>query len=155
MKRILFPMLLLILILIGCSGSQSVSNELKLEITSHEINSWVNLMPGSKPSFFISGSINIRNNEDSYIDSIHLQKCEVLQEGNKLYELHPDLRNSVWNMDPMKPGTDRLFTLYLQTGTPIKKELNLDKPVSISLYLSALNKVTYYKIDSIYVMKTY
>ena len=55
----------------------------------------------------------------------------------------------------MNPGTDRIFTLYLPTGTPIKKELKLEKTVSIGLYLSALDKVTQYKIDSIYVMKTY
>jgi hypothetical protein len=112
-------------------------------------------MPGSKPSFFISGSINIRNNEESNIDSVRLIKCEVLQEGNKLYELHPDLRSSVWNMDPLQPGTDRLFTLYLQSGTPIKKELKFEKPITVSLYLSALNRMNHYNIDSIYVMKTY
>jgi hypothetical protein len=58
-------------------------------------------------------------------------------------------------MDPMNPGSDRIFTLYLPTGTPIKKELNLEKSVSVDLYLSALNKVKQYEIDSIYVIKTY
>ena len=155
MKLILFSMILLLAVLTGCSGSRQSTNDLKLEIVNHQIDSWVNLMPGSKPSFFISGSINIRNNEESDIDSVRLLKCEVLQEGNKLYELHPDLRSSVWNMDPLQPGTDRLFTLYLQSGTPINKELNFEKPVTVSLYLSALNKMNHYNIDSIYVMKTY
>jgi hypothetical protein len=155
MKLILFLTLLFLAALTGCSGSRQSVDDLKLEIVNHQIDSWVNLMPGSKPSFFISGSINIRNNEESFIDSVRLLKCVVLQENNKLYELHPDFRNSVWNMDPMQPGTDRVFTLYLQTGTPIRKELNFEKPVAISIYLSALNKISHYKIDSIYVMKTY
>jgi hypothetical protein len=155
MKLILLSMFFLIAVLTGCSGSRQSTNDLKLEIVNHQIDSWVNLMPGSKPFFFISGSINLKNNEESNIDSVRLLKCEVLQEGNKLYELHPDLRSSVWNMDPMQPGTDRLFTLYLQSGTPIKKELNFEKPVTISLYLSALKKMNQYNIDSIYVMKTY
>jgi hypothetical protein len=155
MKFILSAGLFLFTILIGCSSSLQSTNDLKLEIVNHQIDSWVNLMPGSKPSFFISGSINIRNNEESNIDSVRLIKCEVLQEGNKLYELHPDLRSSVWNMDPLQPGTDRLFTLYLQSGTPIKKELKFEKPITVSLYLSALNRMNHYNIDSIYVMKTY
>jgi hypothetical protein len=155
MKLILFSIFLLLAVLTGCSGSQQSTNDLKLEIVNHQIDSWVNLMPGSKPSFFISGSINIRNNEESFIDSLRLLKCEVLQESNKLYELHPDFRSSVWNMDPIQPGTNRLFTFYLQTGTPINKELNFEKPVTVSIYLFALNKINHYKIDSIYVMKTY
>jgi hypothetical protein len=155
MKQILFPGFLLIIILSRCSGSQSVANDLKLEFLTQEINSWVNLMPGSKPSFFISGSIKIKNKENAVIDSIKLLKCIVLQAGQTLYELHPELTSSVSIMDPMNSGNDRIFTLYLPAGTPIKKELNLDMPVSISLYLSALNKIKQYKIDSIYVMKTY
>ena len=155
MKQIQIILFLLLFILTGCSGSQLGSNDLKLEIITQQINSWVNLMPGSKPSFFISGSIKIKNNEDAFIDSVQLLKCEVLQEGKTLYELHPNLRSSVSIIDPMNPGTDRIFTLYLPTGTPIKKELNLDKPVSIDLYLSAFNKVKQLKIDSIHVMKTY
>jgi hypothetical protein len=155
MKKILIFLFLLPVILIGCSGSQSEANDLKLDIITRQIISWVNLMPGSKPSFFISGSLKIKNNEYAVIDSVKLLKCEVLQGGETLYELHPDLRSSVSAMDPMNPGTDRIFTLYLPTGTPIKKELNLEKPVSVDLYLSALNKVKQYEIDSIYVIKTY
>jgi hypothetical protein len=155
MKKVLIILFLLPVILIGCSGSQSEANDLKLDIIARQINSWINLMPGNKPSFFISGSLKIKNNEYVVIDSVKLLKCEVLQEGKTLYELHPELRSSVSIMDPMNPGSDRIFTLYLPTGTPIKKELNLEKSVSVDLYLSALNKVKQYEIDSIYVIKTY
>ena len=155
MKRILLFLFILPSILIGCSGSQPEVYELKLEIISQQINSWVNLMPGSKPSFFISGSIKIKNNEYVVIDSIKLLKCEIIQEGITLYNLHPDLRSSVSAIDPMNSGSDRIFTLYLPTGTTIKKELNLEEPISIDLYLSAFNKVCRQRIDSIIVLKTY
>ena len=155
MKQILILLFSLFFVLSGCSGSQSGVNDLKLEIITEQINSWVNLMPGSKPSFFISGSIKIKNNENAVIDSIKLLKCEVIQSGQILYELHPDLKSSVSYMDPMNPGNDRIFTLYFPGGTPIKKELNFEKPVSIGFYLSALNKTKQYKFDSIYVMKAY
>jgi uncharacterized membrane protein len=155
MKQIQIILFLLLFILTGCSGSQLGTNDLKLEIITQQINSWVNLMPGSKPSFFISGSIKIKNNEGMFIDSVRLLKCEVLQEGKTIYELHPNLRSSVSIIEPMNPGNERIFTLYLPSGTPIKKELNLEKPVSIDLYLSAFNKVKQHKIDSIHVMKTY
>jgi hypothetical protein len=155
MKQALILLFILLVILTGCSGSQSETNDLKLDIVTQQINSWVNLMPGSKPSFFISGSLKIKNNEHAVLDTVKLLKCEVLQEGKTIYELHPDLRSSVSIMDPMSPGNDRIYTIYLPTGTPIKKELNLEKSVSLGLYLSALNKVKRYIIDSIYVMKTY
>jgi hypothetical protein len=146
----LFPV-----ILIGCSGSQSKTNNLRLEIINQQINSWVNLMPGSKPTFFISGSLKIKNNEEIKIDSIKLVKCEVFQEGKMIYELHTDLRNSIDDKGPMNPGTERIFTLSLPTGAPINKELIFEKPVSISLFLFTLSKVKQYKIDSIYVIKAY
>jgi hypothetical protein len=153
MKQLLGLWFFLLFSFTGCSGSQSGTNNLKLEIITVKVDSWVNLMPGSKPSFFISGSIKIKNNEDAVIDSVNLLKCEVLQDAKIIYDLHPILRSSV--SEPLKPGIDRIFKLYLPTGTPIRKDLNLEKPVSIDFYLSALNKVKQYKIDSIYVMKTY
>jgi hypothetical protein len=155
MKQILILSFILLVILIGCSGSQSETNDLKLEIVTQQINSWVNLMPGGKPSFFISGSLKIKNNEHAVLDTVRLVKCEVFQEGKTLYELHPDLRSSVSITDPMGPGNSRIFTLYLPTGTHITKELNLEKPVSLGLYFSAINKVKGFIIDSIYVIKTY
>jgi hypothetical protein len=155
MKLVLISLSLLLALLTCCSGSKPDADDLNLEIVSHQVNSWVNLMPGSKPSFFISGSLNIKNNGNIPIDSIHLLKCVVLQEGNKLYELHPDLRSAVNSTDPLVPGSDRLFTLYLPTGKPILKELNFEKPVTVSLYLTSVNKMKLFNIDSIYVLKTY
>jgi hypothetical protein len=155
MKYAMFPLSLILALLTGCAGSKPDVDNLKLELLTNHVSSWVNLMPGSKPSFFISGSVEIRNNEITSIDSIHLIKCVVLQGGNKLYELHPDLRSAVNTADPIVPGSDRLFTLYLPTGTPITKELSFEKPITVSLYLTAINKMILINIDSIYVMKTY
>lgn len=153
MKHKLFPGYLLLVILIGCSGSQQGTNDLKLEILTHEINSWANLMPGSKPSFFISGSLIIESNENAVLDSVHLLKCEVTQQGKLLYVLHPDIK-ILDNMDLVNTF-GRIFFFNLVPGTPIKKELNLEEPISIEFLLSAFNKVKQYKIDSIRVMKTY
>src|ERR1035437_3536910 len=151
MKHKLFPVYLLLVILIGCSGSQQGTNDLKLEILTHEINSWANLMPGSKPSFFISGSLIIESNENAVLDSVHLLKCEVTQQGKLLYVLHPDIK-ILDNMDLVNTF-GRIFFFNLVPGTPIKKELNLEEPISIEFLLSAFNKVKQYKIDSIRVMK--
>ena len=154
MKQMLISLFLILSIFNGCSGSQSGVDALKLEIKTQKFESWVNLMPGSRPFFYISGLLNIKNNEEATIDSVQILKCEVLQEGKTLYELHPYLRSSVSMLDPFNPGTERTYKLYLLTGTPIKKELNLEKPVSIYLYLSSLNKVKQHLIDSIQVLKT-
>src|ERR1035437_1442827 len=141
MKKILIFLFLLPVVLIGCSGSQSEAHDLNLKIITRQINSWVNLMPGSKPSFFISGSIQIKNTENSAIDTLLLLKCDVLQEGRLIYQLHPGFQNFLDISSRLKPGEEGIFTINLSPGTPIKKELNLEKPVSINLYLSALSKV--------------
>ena|ERR1039457_7097453 len=155
MKPILFTDLLLLVILIGCSGSQSGENDLKLEIITKQVNSWVNLMPGSKPSFFISCSLLIKSNQNAVLDSVHLLKCEVTQDGKLLYVLHPDLQSSDYNMDLVIPYAARVFSFNLPSGILIKKELDFEEPISIVFYLSALNKVIVHKVDSIKVVKTY
>lgn len=155
MKHMLFLCLLYLTIFTACSGSKQDAEDLNLKIITQQINSWVNLMPGSKPSFFISGSIQIKNNEKSAIDTLLLLKCDVFQEDRLTYQLHPGFQNLPDINSRLKPGDEGVFTINLSPGTPIKKELNLEKPVSINLYLSALNKVIVYKIDSIYIKKTY
>src|ERR1039457_3458566 len=155
MRQLLISGFLLLIILTGCSVSQSGENDLKLEIITKQFNSWVNLMPGSKPSFFISGSILIKSNENAVLDSVHLLKCEVIQQGKLLYVLHPDLQSHDYNMDLVIPHAARFFSVNLPSGTPIKKELNLEEPISIDLYLSIINKVYRQRIDSINVLKTY
>ena len=147
--------LLYLTIFTGCLGSKQDAEDLNLKIITRQINSWVNLMPGSKPSFFINGSIQIKNTGNSTIDTLLLLKCDVFQEDRLIYQLHPGFQNLLNINSSLKPGDDGVFTLNLSPGTPVKKELNLEKLVSINLYLSALNKVIVVKIDSIYVLKTY
>jgi hypothetical protein len=155
MKQQLIFLVLPLLILSGCSGSQAVNNDLKLEIISKQMDSWVNLMPGSRPSFYISGSIKIKNNENVAIDSVRMLRCNVIQDGKILYEFHPDFSSIGNALGPILPGKDRTFTLHIPPGTPIKKELNFEKAVSFNLYLAALNGIKQYKIDSINVVKVY
>jgi hypothetical protein len=155
MKIMFFLCLLYLAILIGCSGSNQDVNNLNLKIKTQQINSWVNLMPGSKSSFFISGSIQVKNTENSAIDTLMLLKCDVLQEDKIIYHLYPGFHKSVDISSRLKSGEEGIFTINLSPGAPIKKELNLEKPVSINLYLSALSKVIVHKIDRIYVIKTY
>jgi hypothetical protein len=140
---------------IGCSGSKPADETLKLQIMTEKADSWVNLMPGSKPSFFISGSIKIRNDEEISIDSIRLLLCNVLQEGKKLYVLHPSFSSSDGINTPLNPGSEKIYTFNLPPGTPIKKELNTVSPISLELIFSALNKINLHVIDSIQVVKTY
>lgn len=153
-KQKLIVLLSFLFVLTGCSGSQSDNNDLKFKIISQKADSWVNLMPGSKPSFFISGSLIIESNKNAVLNSVHLLKCEVTQEGKLLYELHPDFQIGDINMDLVN-AAGRIFLFNLPPGTPINKKLNMEKPISIDIYLSAINKIYRQRIDSINVLKTY
>ena len=153
MKQSLLYQVLPIFLLLGCSSSQYENND--MEIKTRKMESWVNLMPGSKPSFYFSGSIIITNNENVVIDSIRMLNCYVMQDGKTLYELHPEFNFSGNILEPIFPGKDRIYTFSLSPGAPIQKELNLEKPVSLELNLTALNRVKHYKIDSITVVKAF
>jgi hypothetical protein len=153
--KLLVLLLPLLIMMYGCSASQSVSGSLKLEVVTQQADAWINLMPGSTHSFFISSTINVRNNEPSPIDSIQLLKCEVQQEGRTIYVLHPVIKKTSEVHNPLNPDSEGIFTINLPPGTPVLKELDLDKPISIYFYLSALNKIKIHEIDTISVVKAY
>ena len=155
MKPMMMFLFVFIVMFMGCSGSQFRNDDLKIEIISQKIDAWVNLMPGSKPSFYVSGSLTIRNNENTLIDSIKVLECQVFQQHKTLYELHPVLRGAGNVTEPLIPGTSRTCFLFFPDGNPVIKELDLEKPVSIELFLSAFNKVKQHTIDSIFVLKTF
>ena len=52
--------------MIGCSSDIS-NSMLNIKVDFKEINSWLNLMPGSGNKFFIAGKYSIKNNTDSTI----------------------------------------------------------------------------------------
>src|ERR1035437_4098652 len=106
-KLVLF--LPLLIILTGCSASQSEPDDLKLQVVTQQADAWVNLMPGSSHSFFISCTINIRNEEDAPIDSLHLLKCEVQQDGNTIYVLHPELKKTSKVHNPLNPDAEGIY----------------------------------------------
>jgi hypothetical protein len=144
-----------LIMLCGCSASNSGSGDLNLEVVTQQADSWVNLMPGSTHSFFISSTINIRNEEDAPIDSLALLKCEIRQEGKTIYVLHPVLKKTSEVHNPLNPDSEGIYTINLPVGTPVLKDLDLEKTVSIYFYLSAFNKVKVHEIDDIKVVKAY
>ena len=154
MKLSLLFKVLPLFLLLGCSASQTVSNDIKMEIKTRKMESWVNLMPGSKQSFFISGELIIESKESAFLDSVHLLKCEISQQSKLLYELHPDFQIVNINMDLVN-ADGRLVFINLSSGVPIKKELNLEKSISMEIYLTAINKVYHHRIDSVNVAKAY
>jgi hypothetical protein len=143
------------LVLSGCGGAQSGDNELndiKDDIKSLNTNIWVNLMPGTIHALFITGSVEIYQSVLS--DSIKLWECEVLQDGNLLYELYPDSKNRSGFIT--QPGPDAGNKLpFSFAGINIKKELNLDKPVSLVFRFNILNKIKKFQIPAINITKTY
>ena len=145
----------LLILLTGCSASKSGSGDLKLQVVTQQADAWVNLMPGSTHSFYISATINIRNEEDAPIDSLQLLKCEARQDGKTIYLLHPVLKKTSEIHNPLNPDSEGIFTINLPVGTPVLNELDLEKPVSIYIYLSAFNKIKIHEIDDIKVVKAY
>lgn len=153
MKKLLI-FLIGVLYLTGCSGSKETGNELAINIDPVKVDSWVNLMPGDEPSFFVTGLLRIRNNNDFEIDSLKL-RLNVYQDDNILYSIKPAIDASAEEKSIFKPGIEREFTFAVERGQKINKNMNFDKPVDLEFMFSAEGKLCCYKLDSVNVEKAY
>jgi hypothetical protein len=138
----------------GCSGSQSGNNELSLKIDNGKAEAWINVMPGSMQTFFVTGSINIENYGDSTVNSIKIMKCLVYQ--NKLikYNIIPDLKDSLGS--ELSVGPRQLKKgLFTSKGVELKNEFNTDKPVDLMIYFESSKMIKQVLIPGVIITKAH
>ena len=138
-------------VLTGCGSSKSGESDLN-GIKNLNANVWINLMPGSRSAFYVSGSAEL--NQSASTDSIKLLNCEVLQDGKNIYELYPDSKNpSGFLTDPEQSAGKKISFSF--AGVDIKKELNHDKTESLIFHIKISNMIKTFKIQSIEITQAY
>jgi len=134
MKQLITLVCMMCLVFAGCSGSQSGNDELSLKIEGSQADAWINVMPGSRTTFFVTGSLSIRNYGDSTVNSIKIMKCLVSQGKDIIYDLIPDLKDSLGSLMSVESGQLKIG-LFSSKGVELKNEFNTDKPVDLLIYL--------------------
>jgi len=154
MKHLIVLFCLLALAFAGCSGSQSGENELSLRVDDSQANAWINLMPGRMQTFFVTGSISIKNYGDSAVNSIKIMKCLVYQGKEIIYDLIPDLKDSLGSLLSVEPG-HLIKGSFSSKGVELKNGFNTDKPVDLMIYLVSSNVTKKIMIPGVNITKVY
>lgn len=154
MKQILLSLIFIAVILTGCFTIKPVDNQLYIKAEVVKIDSWVNLMPGSKETFHVSGIIRIMNNEKFDLDTL-TTRMNVIQDDSVIYSVYPEMDPVVNINSPLKKGTEKELTFVLDKGLDIKKELDYDKPVKFEFIFNSKTKVRSFKTEFVNIEKAY
>lgn len=146
--------LFLTVLLISCSGSRTSDNKLLLNADLVRIDSWVNLMPGSRPTFHINGILRITNNEKFDLDTLKT-KLNVLQGDSLIYSISPDFDPLTDGNSFIRKNEEKEFTFSVGTGLSLKRELDYNKPVLFEFVFSSKGKEHSFKSDSVKIEKAY
>jgi len=93
-----------------------------LNLNIQKTVSWVNLMPGTKPKFHISGNVNLLNGEDYILENTKLKFVKVFQSGKEMYFVKPKVR-----VENKSDSVKIMFSTL--RGLSINEELNTKKNV--------------------------
>ena len=103
---------------------------------SSHADAWINMMPGTNATFFVTGTITLNNYGDSTVNSIKIIKCLVSQNKDLIYDLIPDIKDSLGSVLSVAPGKFEKG-LFSSKGVELKNEFNPDKPVDLILLLAS------------------
>jgi len=104
--------------------------------------SWVNLMPGSKPKFHISGKVNLLKGSGYKLWNTNLKYVKVFQEGKELYFVKPKVR-----VETRNDSSKILFSTL--KGLSINKELNIKQSVMFELIFNNGSDDLMYQIKDV------
>lgn len=69
------------------------SDEIRLNVKS--IYSWINVMPGSKPRFHVTGELEILDNSNYSIENIKIVKITILQDQKMIFIFRPKINEEL------------------------------------------------------------
>ncbi len=140
-----------------CSVSQTHNNLLNISVNHSGIYCWLNLMPGGKPTFHISGNLAIKNEETFKIKKIGLKEIILLQDDNPIYKFNPLFEpvNEDTSDKELKIEETKDFHIGLRSGLSIATELDSERPINAKLFFVSDEKTFEYNILNIRIEKAY
>ena len=100
-----------------------------IRINVNEIYAWVNLMPGAKTRFHITGSIDLLESSGYNLKNVQIKKINILQSNNVIYQITPKVE------EEMKKNK-KVFLFSTMRGLNYTTILDKEKPIEVQLEFS-------------------
>jgi hypothetical protein len=150
--------LLIALIVNGCcssSSSDKKNSDAKYGIQESELYAWVNLMPGSKARFHVTGDVKIEKKGEIDLNEVQFREVSVYQDDKLLYSFQPALRDK----EKSGQGKDSLESRYLKFsdagGFELDSRLKMDHPVKLKFHFVLGTESYFYSSKVINIEKVY
>ncbi len=113
-----------------------------LNLNIEKTISWVNLMPGSKPKFHISGKVTLGIGDGYNIENTKLKFVKVFQSGKEMYFVIPKVR--------IENKIDSVKIMFSTLrGLSINKELNTKRNVMFEFIFNDGKEDFIYQINDV------
>ncbi len=139
----------------GCSTDIS-SNRLNIKVEFTKIEPWLNLMPGSGHKFYIAGEYKVKNNTDSIIKELNLEKIRIYQGKKLIYSFNPLVTDvTLSESTAFAPKQTRSFKFGTNPGLVQKNEFDTEKNISVKFSFASDNKFLELTSENIKIEKVY
>ena len=147
----------IVVILIGCSPSEHVNNNIQIEITKHHVNVWLNLMPSMSPgTFHLTGDITLNNDSQIKLDSLSLMKIIVYADSEEVYIIKPVFKPKSKDENySLSSGSNKEFIFKTEKGLKIKEKLIDYEMIDLKLELQSHMGKQSFVINNIKVERAY
>lgn len=155
MKEFMQILLLIIpALLMSCSSTKQNSSTGRYAVADSNLYAWVNLMPGSRPRFHITGDVEIHGEEEVQLDSIIFKEVKVSQNNDNFYSFRPtiDLKTA-----ETKNKNSKIRSIHFSDGRgyEIGSMFNFGKPVKLQFVFSYKTELFIYNTREVKVEKVY
>lgn len=155
---ILFLLALSIFGLTGCSSSApEIRTTTKiaegiykddLRINIKKIYAWVNLMPGAKPRFHITGSVELLEASEYDLENVTIKEINIIQNRKSIYKFSPKIKEEIHlNIKSFLFSTIR--------GLLYTSILDREKRIDVELLISDSSTEIIYKIKDVEISEVY
>ena len=115
-------------------------HEVKLNVEKNI--GWINLMPGTKPKFHISGKVSLLKNNDYSFENTKLKYVKVFQNGKEMYFIKPK------TIEKLKGDTKEILYSTI-SGLSLVKDLNPNKKLEFEFIFKDGDKEYIYQIKNV------
>lgn len=138
----------------GCAGKLPDNNKLNIDVDSIKVVVWINMMPGSRPSFHLSGELKIQNLGSQVLDGITIQQCIISRDTTEVLKFKPVFSKKNQGGNNLNPGETGSFSLASPDNVDFTKLNNLNS-ANILFELSSGGKYFEFKIDNVKIDRVY
>lgn len=119
-----------------------------LRINIKKIYAWVNLMPGAKPRFHITGSIELLEYSKYDLENISIKKISVIQNKNRIYQFTPKIEEKLLN-------NKKAFLFSTIRGLLLTTALDIEKKIEVELIIRDSASEIIYIIPDVKISEVY